>query len=299
MIWLTVIIFAYLIFAVTSLIDNYLLAGPPNPKSYSFYIGVLGISVLVLAPFVDLSIPAKPQLLLALLTGVIYILALFWFFMGLEHFEPSRIVPAIGGMLPLFTFTLVYFFSRGEAVLGVKELFAFALLILGSFLITFERKKISFQSLKISIMAAFLFALVFVLSKYVYLEQPFWSGFIWMRIGGFLAALCFLLTKAVREEIFLKKFTFQKKTGTLFLFNQGMGAGGFILQNFAIALAGLAFLPFLNALQGIQYVFLFLIIIFLARKFPRIVEEKLTQKNVLQKVISIALIGLGLIILYF
>ncbi|GAI92496.1 unnamed protein product [marine sediment metagenome] len=76
-----------------------------------------------------------------------------------------------------------------------------------------------------------------------------------------------------------------------------MGAGGFILQNFAIALAGLAFLPFLNALQGIQYVFLFLIIIFLARKFPRIVEEKLSKKNILQKVISIALIGLGLVIL--
>ncbi|MBZ9572567.1 hypothetical protein KJA17_00005, partial [Patescibacteria group bacterium] len=244
-------------------------------------------------------IPTKPQLLLALLTGVIYIFALFWFFMGLEHFEPSRIVPAIGGILPLFTFTLVYFFSRGEAVLGVKELFAFAILILGSFLITFERKKISFQSLKISILAAFLFALVFVLSKYVYLAQSFWSGFIWMRIGGFLAALCFLLTKTVREEIFLKKFTFQKKTGTLFLFNQGMGAGGFILQNFAIALAGLAFLPFINALQGIQYVFLFLIIVLLARKFPRIVEEKLTKRNILQKVISIALIGLGLIILYF
>ena len=299
MLWLLVIIFAYLIFAVTSLIDNYLLAGPPNPKSYSFYIGVLGISVLVLAPFVGFSIPGTPQLLLALLTGVIYILALFWFFKGLEHFEPSRIVPAIGGILPLFTFTLVYFFSRGEAVLGVKELFAFALLILGSFLITFEKKKISFQSLKISILAAFLFALVFVLSKYVYLEQSFWSGFIWMRIGGFLAALCFLLTKAVREELFLKKFTFQKKTGTLFLFNQGMGAGGFILQNFAITLAGLAFLPFINALQGIQYVFLFLIIVLLARKFPRIVEEKLTQKNILQKIISIALIGLGLIILYF
>lgn len=297
MIWLPIIIFAYLIFAVTSLIDNYLLAGPPNPKSYSFYVGMLGMAVLVLAPLVGFSIPTTPQLLLALLAGVIYILALFWFFKGLEHFEPSTIVPAIGGMLPLFTFTLVYFFSRGEAVLGVKELFAFALLILGSFLITFERKKISFRSLKISIVAAFLFALVFVLSKYVYLEQPFWSGFIWMRIGGFLAALCFLLTKAVREEIFLKKFTFQKKTGTLFLFNQGMGAGGFILQNFAIALAGLAFLPFINALQGVQYVFLFLIIIFLARKFPRIVEERLTKKNILQKVISIALIGLGLVIL--
>ncbi len=297
MLWLIVIISAYLIFAITSLIDNYLLAGPPNPKSYSFYVGMLGISVLVLAPLVGFSIPAQPQLLLALLAGVIYIFALFWFFTGLEHFEPSTIVPAIGGTLPLFTFSLVYLFSGGEAVLGIKEVFAFALLILGSFLITFKRKKISLGSLKISLMAAFLFALAFILTKYVYLEQSFWTGFIWMRIGGFLAALCFLFSGAVRKEVFLKKSTFQKKSGVLFLFNQGMGAGGFILQNFAIALAGLAFLPFINALQGVQYVFLFLIIIFLAKKLPQLVEEKLTKRNILQKVISIILIGLGLAVL--
>ena len=69
------------------------------------------------------------------------------------------------------------------------------------------------------------------------------------------------------------------------------------MQNLAIALVGLAFLPFLNALQGVQYIFLFLIIIFLAKKFPKISEEKLTKKIILQKVISIILIGLGLAIL--
>ena len=300
MLWLPIIIFAYFIFAVTSLIDKYLLTGPPNPKSYAFYVGVLGISALVLVPFVGFSVPETSQILLALSAGAIFIFAFFWFYTGLENFEASKIVPAIGGILPLFTFGLVYLLSGRQEILGGKEIFAFFLLISGSVLIALERKRgITLGSLKVSVIAAFFFSLAFVFSKYVYLGQPFWSGFIWMRIGGFLAALCFLLTKAVREEIFLRKFTFQKKTGTLFLFNQGMGAGGFILQNFAIALVGLAYLPFINALQGIQYVFLFLIIIFLARKFPRIVEEKLTKKNILQKVISIALIGLGLIILYF
>lgn len=299
MLWLPIIIFAYLIFAITALIDNYLLLGPPNPKSYAFYVGVLGISALVLVPFVGFSVPPTPQIILAFLAGALFVLALFWYFTGLEYFEPSRIVPAVGGILPLFTFGLVYLFSRGEAVLGFRELLAFGLLVFGSILVTYEKKKkISFRSFKISALAAALFALAFILTKYVYLAQPFWSGFIWMRIGGFLAALCFLLTKAVREEIFLRKFTFQKKTGTLFLFNQSMGAGAFILQNFAIALAGLAYLPFINALQGIQYVFLFLLVIFLTRRFPKISEEKFSKSIVIQKVISIVLIGLGLAILF-
>ena len=298
MLWLLVIILAYLILAVTALIDNYLLLGPPNPKSYAFYVGVLGIAVLILPPFEGFSVPPASQIILSILAGALFVLALFWYFTGLEYFEPSRIVPAVGGILPLFTFGLVYLFSKGGAVLGLKELFAFGLLVFGSILVTYEKKKkISFRSFKISVLAAALFALAFILTKYVYLSQPFWSGFIWMRIGGFLAALCFLFFREVRKEIFQRKFTFKKKTGALFLANQGMGAGGFILQNFAIALAGLAFLPFINALQGIQYVFLFLLIIFLTRRFPKISEEKFTKEIISQKIISIALIALGLFIL--
>lgn len=298
MLWLSVIISAYLLFAVAALVDKYLLAGPPNPKSYSFYVGVLGMAILVLAPLIGFSIPGTPQILLSLVAGAIYIFALFWLFYGLEHFEASRIVPAIGGILPLFTFSLVFIASAGEAVLEAGELVAFALLVIGSFLITFEKKKTtSLKSFRVAVLAAFLFALVFLLSKYVYLGQPFWSGFIWMRIGGFLAGLCFLFTKEVRQEIFQKKFTFQKRTGFLFLANQGVGAGAFVLQNFAIALVGIAYLPFINALEGLKYLFLFLMVIFLAKKFPQILKEKLTKRILWQKIISIALIFLGLAIL--
>jgi len=135
--------------------------------------------------------------------------------------------------------------------------------------------------------------------KNVYLNQPFWSGFMWMRIGGFLAGISFLFTKQVRNEIFQKKSTFTRKTGSIFLVNQGAGAGAFILQNMAIALASINYLPFINALQGVQYVFLFLLVFFLTKRFPKISEERFTKEILIQKVISIGLICLGLIIFYF
>ena len=297
--WLPIIISAYFLFAIVALVDKGLLVGPPRPKSYVFYVGILGILVLVLAPFVGFSIPNPFQILLSFLAGAFFIFALFWLYTGLEYFEASRIIPAMGGILPLSTFGLVYLFSGGKEVLGIGEIFAFILLISGSILITLEkRKKVSRKSFLVSALAGFLFALCFVLTKYVYLAQPFWSGFIWIRIGAFLTALGFILFKEVREDIFLKRFTFQKKTGIIFLANQGLGAGASVLQNFAIAIAGLAYLSFINALQGIQYVFLFLIIIFLARKFPQILEERLTKKAITQKVISIGLIVSGLFILF-
>ena len=145
MLWLIVIISAYFIFAIVSLGDKYLLIGPPNPKSYSFYVGVLWILALFLIPFVGFSVPDLYQIPLCFLAGAVYIFALLGFFEGLEKFEASRIVPAIGGILPLFTFALVYLFSGRKEILDFREGLAFVLLILGSIFIVWEpSKKISF-----------------------------------------------------------------------------------------------------------------------------------------------------------
>lgn len=298
MLWLIVAILAYLLLAVVALGDKYILAGPPNPKTYSFYVGILGILSLALIPFVGFSVPAAGIILLALLAGAIFVFALYGFYYGLEYFETSRIVPAIGGLVPLFTFGLVYLLSGGEAVLSSWSLISFFMLLSGSVLITFKNKRAFFsRSFRISLVAAFLFALSFVLTKQVYLSESFWNGFIWIRIGGFLAALSFIATKDVRKEIFTRQTIFEKKTGVVFVVNKILGAGAAVLQNWAIALAGLAYLSVINALQGVQYAFLFVLSAFLSLKLPQIFKEKLNKKIVLQKIGAILLILLGLFLL--
>jgi len=295
--WLIIIIFAYFLLAINALIDKFLLAGPPNPKNYTFYAGMLGILALVLIPFVGFSIPSSWQTILCLLTGALFLLALFALYTGLEYFEASRIVPAIGGMLPLFTFGLVLI-SGEIAELSFFKILAFLILILGSVLITFKKGKwITLKSFAISALTAFLFALSFVLIKSVYLALPFWSGFIWIRIGGFLAALFFIFTPEVRREIFFKKFTFKRKTASIFLFNQTIGAGGAILQNWAIALVPLTFLPFINALEGTKYIFLLIFSVLFSFKFPQILKEEISRGTILQKIIAILFIGAGLTLL--
>jgi len=293
--WISIIILAYFLLAIVALLDKYILIGPINPKTYVFYIGILGLLVLLLIPFVNFSMPGIYTILLCFLAGAFGVFAIYFLYEGLEKFEATRVVPAIGGILPLFTFVLVYLFSKGKEVLNPLEFLAFLFLLLGSVLITMEfGKRVSFQSLKISAAAAFLFSLFFVLAKYVYLLEPFWNGFIWMKIGGILTAFFFIFTKEVKAEVFSKKFIFDKKIGILFLFNQAIGALAFILQNWAIALAGLAYLSIISAFQGIQYVFLFVFIIIL----PRVFEEKISSKIIFQKVLAILFIGAGLLILY-
>jgi len=261
--WLLVAILAYFFSAVVALVDKYLLKGPiPSPKVYTFYVGILGILTLGLIPFVNFLIPEAWQIFLSLTAGALFIYALFWFFKALSLFEVSRVVPAIGGLTPLFVFGLTSLF--GERIFGLEEGIAFILLITGSIFITFEKEKsITLKSLQISAMAAFLFSLAFVLAKFVYLAQPFWSGFILMRIGGFLIALFFLLFKEVKEELFEKRVSLKKKTAAIFFLNQGFGAGSVILQNWAIALVPFGFLAFINALEGTKYLFVLIFTILL------------------------------------
>jgi drug/metabolite transporter (DMT)-like permease len=301
MLWILIILSSYFLFSLTQLGDKYILAGPPNPKNYSFYNGLLGISALVLIPFVGFSVPGFSQIVLGLFAGSLFILAIFVLYQALEKFEVSRVVPAIGGILPLFTLVLVYIFSGGRESLDFLSFMAFVFLILGSILITFEKeKKVSFKSLPLSILAALLFSLTFIFSKYVYLAQPFWSGFILMRMGGFLTALCFLFFKDVRKEIFnppAGKQAFSGKTGIVFLINKVLGAGAFVLQNWAIALVPLSSLAFINALEGTKYLFLLILTSVISVKMPAIIKENISTKIIRQKIIAVFLIGTGLLIL--
>jgi drug/metabolite transporter (DMT)-like permease len=298
MFWLIIAILAYLLFAVSSLGDEYLLNGPPNPKTYAFYVGILGIVFIFLIPFVGFSVPALPQAALAVLAGAFLILANFSYYTALDQFEISRVSPAIGGFLPIFTFSIICFLPGAGQSLGFLKILAFILLILGGVLITLERgKSLSSKSLKIAALSAFLFAIAFVLAKYVYIGQSFWSGFIWMRIGGFLVALFFLFSRPVRDEILRKRPGFQKKSGILFLGNQLFGGSAFLMQNWAVALAPLSMLPFINALEGVKYVFIVGLTFLFSAKLPVILKERISREIIFQKIAAILLIVAGLAIL--
>jgi hypothetical protein len=297
--WLIITILSYFIFATVSLLDKYLLTRHiPNPKVYAFYVGILGIWALVLIPFVNFLIPDFITITLSLLAGAIFTFFLYGYFSALNLFEASRVIPAIGGLSPLFSFGIIYIFSFGEEILSFFEIIAFLLLTLGSVLMMMEKEKfITLKSLQLSSIASLLGALSFVLSKYVFLAQPFWSGMIWIRIGAFLAALFFLFSKEVRKEVFLKRIGFKKNTATIFLLDQVMGAVANILYEWAVALVPLASLAIISALSGIQYVFLFIFITFLSFKSPQILKEKISKEILFQKIGAILLIGTGLAVL--
>src|SRR3989344_5767740 len=306
--WIVIAITAYFLLALVAVIDKYLLSGPlPSPKPYAFCVGVVGGGVAVLlAVFGFVVIPEVPIILLGLFAGIMRTLFLFALFRALFLFEASRVVPALGAILPLFLLLLVFFFVRDATIFELSNFAAFFLLVAGAFGVSVAKNsRMTAQSVAAVSLAAFLGAASFFFSKFAYDAQPFLSGLAWLLIGAFLASLVFLASREVRREvgrIFSKPKHAAQVSGKkfplwIFLGNQVAGGGAAFLQNLAIALVPLGLLSFVSAMSGIEYVFLFAFTMFLSRRFPSILTEEISGSSILQKTISILLIALGLALL--
>ena len=295
--WLLVAILAYVFFGFASLGDKLVLAGKPKPKSYTFYVGAFSLFVVLFIPFTKFNFPGSNGLVWVALDAIVHIVGLYTMFTALEKFDVSRVIATIGATQPIFIFILTWIFWGPQVMPGI-DILAFILLFLGSVIISVEKNiEITGNYLKITIFSSIMFSLDYIFSKFVFLNQPFLQGIIWIRIFVFLFVLVFLLGKNSRKEIFSKQMVLNKKTQATFLFAQLCGGAANLLQSFAISLAPLAFLATVNSLRGIQYVFLFFMTLLISIFYPKFLKEELSRKIILQKIVSIILIAVGLAIL--
>lgn len=292
--WISITIFAYFLNAIAITIDKFLLSKKiPNPAVYTFFISALSMFALILIPF-GFKLASPLQIGIALLAGIIFTFSLLFMFKALSQNEASRITPFMGGLQPIFILILALVFL-GE-VPDRQLLIAFAVIILGTVTISWKSDNTSMKSYYLAAIATLLFAISYTINKYVFIEQGFISGFIWTRIGAFLGALILLIPMRNRVDIITEIQKPKTNGGSIFLIGQICGALSFILVNYAISVSSSVAL--VNALQGLQYVFLLIIVISLAKKFPRLLEEKFSPKIMAQKIVATALIIVGLFLLF-
>lgn len=295
--WVLVIISAYLFFSIASFGDKLVLNRSQNPKLYIFYVGVLSLLVLLLIPFIGISFPSVPSFFWIILSSATLMAGLYTLYVAVLEFEVSKVVPIVGAVQPIFVLIFVWLFNEFEVV-KTNNIWAFLILLVASVIISIEKKlTITSRLLRFSLSASLLTGLSFVLIKMVFLSQSFFNGIIWIGIFNFLFALSLLLSASFRKEVFIKKSILDKKTISLVLITQAAGGLGGILQNLAIYLAPFSSLAIINALRGIQYIFLFAITLIFSKFLPKILKEKVSGRIVLQKVAALCLIVIGLYIL--
>lgn len=262
--------------------------------SYTFYSGLLQGLALLLFPFgfkFDFTLSA---LMFAGASGVIFVLALYALYKALQENEASVAGPLVGAFNPLFIQLL------GAAILGQlltqSQLVAFYVLILGGLIISLN----VWIKLKIHsgfwwiVLSGFLLAISYIFLREAFLQTSFINGLILSRVSASLFVLLFLLLPTFREKIFTKTNQDTGQITLLFLFGQGLAAGG----NFLIFLGTSLISPALvNAFFGVEYLVIMLAALILAKKAPQLLEENLSQGVLLQKLAGAGILSLGVYLL--
>jgi len=301
MIWLLVALSGYFLLALVSSVDKFLLSGKiKNPRAYAFYMGLLGMLAFVAAPF-GFSVPDFKVILIAIFSGFIFIWALVIFYKALLEGEASRVVPVVGGLVPIFVLILSRLFLNEG--LSELQLFGIGFLILGGGVLSLTKKGSQEKSIGdnrylknvyLAILAALFFAFSAVAIKYAYDATGFINGFLWARIGGLVFAGVLILSPMWRRSILTAPARAGVKTDTLYIVNIILGAAASILIQYAIALGSVSLV---TAAQGAEYAFLFLILAAFSKKYPLIFKEHLKGQRLRQKTFGLILVALGLIFL--
>lgn len=291
---IAIAIFAHLLNGSISVVDKFLLTKSfKQAGAYAFWIGILSLGTLVLLPF-GFAWPTFSQWLIDLSAGATFVLALFFMYKAIQAEEVSRAATIVGASIPAITLLLAHLFLSEN--MKINQMIAIIIIILGIILLTYKKTE---RPMRISIVfcaifAAFLFALSSILLKKVFIGQPFFSGLALSRLGGVPIAALFLAWPQNRQEIFsLSEHPKSKRLG-LFLGSRVAAAFGFILVSLAVALISPTVV---NALQGIQYAFIFGLILMLTKFWPGILHEEVDKSTVFMKSLGIAVIILGSVIL--
>ncbi len=294
MTWIYFAASAYLLMAVSAIVDKFLVSKVVRrPVAYAFYIGITGPFSLLLAPF-GLQMLSVPEMLLALIAGICFVLGVYFYFSAVADSSVSRVLPIQGGLLPLFTL-LFAFLLLGER-LAINQYAAFIFLVSGSILISF-RKDAGYwhpTALGYVTLSALAFAVSTTLSKHIFEVSNFISGMVWTRQGFTLVALALLISASNRKYIFAAPKEAKVKNIALYYSSRFSGTVAGFLQNYAVSIGSVTIV---NAMQGTQFLFLLVLTTFLSFRYPKVLKEKVTARILIQKIAAIAMISAGLILL--
>lgn len=297
--YLLIAITAYLLNAVSVTIDKILLVKRlPNPALYVFYISLFSLSVLFAAPFTNL--PDTNAFWISSFSTILWTIGAYYMFKALKDGDASRVIPIIGTLIPV----ILLIMSGLSGTVNLNEIWAVLILIAGLvfLILPYLKGKFSGRELLLEFVSALLFANSYFLLKIAYNSSEFLPVFVYSKIILVPGIIIILLVPFLRKWVFGNKskthppVNFWSWTGFLLFIGQAAGGASQMMLTFAISLASPAVI---NSIQGIQYVFLFILSLLLAKKFPLAFGEKFTKSNIAGKIIGIFFIFIGLWLLSF
>ncbi len=282
--WIILATTAYFLNAAVFVTDKYLLALPiPKPFTYAVWVAMLSAPVVLLIPFFDILLPDVVYFGMSFASGAASFAGLILLYTAVKKSDVSVASTKAGVTTSVFTYVFS-FLILGDA-LPPHNIIAIGLLILGMVFLGSIGKGIVFHAIG----AGILLALSFVLLKWTFTVGDFWT-----RIGFVgSAVLSLVVSRNARREVksLAKKTTVSSKT--VFIINKIVASLAFVLLYYAIRLGNVVIV---NALLGLQFLFVFLLAVTLRNKLHGI-EENMDRRTLAIKSVGIALVLSGFLVI--
>lgn len=291
--WLILVVFAQLLNAFVVLADKYLVTKKiPHSTVYAFFVGIMSLVVIVLIPTGQISIPSWSLILFSLLSGFTYIQAIVYLYKALRRSnDASDVIPVVGATTAISTFIFSFFILK--ELLPSSFLFASIFLIIGTLLISHFsfNPKILFYI----VASGICLGLSSVFIKIVLSDTSFLNGFFWSRIGNVFGALTLFLWPNNFRLIDESLQHSSSHTKFMVVLNKVLAGVAAILVLYTIKLSSASLV---NALVGLQYVFLLLLGLLFGRKYSEFVYNPKHSFEIFHKIISISFIITGFVLLF-
>ncbi len=299
--------FGYTALAVVALLDKFIVSDKKvSPLVYSFYSTIPLILIFILLPFRVALLKTPLDYSIALASGITFGIALYAMYRGFEHSEVSHGGPLVGASIPFFTLFLGYFLLS-ERVSAV-QLVAIGILIFGSLIISFEQTRKNrgwHRSMLWLVLSGLAYAASNVAAKYMYDHYGFYTGLVWTRgaIGIFGFAL--LAFASVRSALPWRIGKTQSTSAPsvpaerakkiiIVGLDKTLGIVGVLLVQYAIATGSVSIV---NALSGLQYAILIILVALLTHFAPRYFQEDYAKGEFVQEGLAVILISVGVAML--
>ena len=297
MTWITAALLTAAIMGLVNIIDSHLIS-KRMPSLWSFLIpaGILHIVYGFLFLYLN-PLPAGVDTvvwLLAVVSAVVRTVAVLLMLYAMRTEEVSRIIPVVH-IQPVFVAILAVPLL-GETLHSLHWL-AIAMMVAGAVLISLRqdshggRTRLR-QSFIMLLIASVLFGVANTSTKYVLDYISFWNMY---SINAFCFGALFCLVSA-RPGVLnsLRTMTDRRSVLILLVFNETMALVAVILSFWAIEQGPVSLV---STIMGTRPLFVFLIALALSRTFPGVLNEHLSQRTVILKVVSIAFIVGGIAII--
>jgi drug/metabolite transporter (DMT)-like permease len=295
--------------AIVAIFDKYIVSDEsilPRPFVYAFYsclvtgawvlvffIGLIpGLGALGVPSFENVQTPTIHVVAMSFLAAYTFFIALVSMFDALKRADASNTLPIIGSVSALSSFGLSYVFLGAQ--LQENFIIGVILLSVGTLLVaqTLPKKTVIVNVFN----SGLFFALHYITMKALFIETSFDDGFFWSRIGFVVFTLSLLLVPAYYQKIREQTAQTSKKAGGIVLLAKVFaGVAAFMLLK-ATALGDVSVV---QALGGLQYVFIIIATVLFARWLPEAATDKDTRPQVFfRKILYVLVILVGFFALF-